>query len=454
MATILLVDDVDLFLELETSFLDEFGHQLITAASGEEALELMRTVSPDLLLLDLFMPGIDGDEVCRRLRATETWATLPIVMVTAAGKEAEIRRCLEAGCSDYLTKPVSRKDLLEKVQRLLGWAVPRSSPRVSAPLRVQLTNSECSLSTSARDISRHGIYVKGRHPLQVESLVELLVELSATEQISLVGMVKRVEQGDEPGLGIYFVHPEPEGQAALDRYVSSRSGEQKGTDQQPGDQDEQLLQLLNANQALVEENSALQTRIRELEAENQEFAKQIVSSDDVNNNLTNLYIASSRLHSVLDRAEVIKIIKEVVINFVGAEQFALLIWDKNQQRLVFQAGEGFDSATFPTVAPGEGLLGEVFEAGEIFLHAGHVGKGSDDPLQPLAAIPVVIHDEVIGVLAIHRLFIQKDKFEPVDRQLFSMMAEHAATALFSANLYGESERKRQTYRGMMDILLK
>jgi hypothetical protein len=61
---------------------------------------------------------------------------------------------------------------------------------------------------------------------------------------------------------------------------------------------------------------------------------------------------------------------------------------------------------------------------------------------------------VSGVLAIYHLFIQKEKFEPVDRQLFSMMAEHAATALFSANLYGESERKRQTYRGMMDLLLK
>jgi CheY-like chemotaxis protein len=232
MATILLVDDVELFLQLEESFLEDCGHQLVTATSGEEALERMQSINPDLLLLDLYLPGIDGDEVCRRLRSSETWDNLPIVMVTAAGKETEIHKCLAAGCDDYLTKPINKKDLLDKVQRLLGWAVPRSAPRVSAPLRVQLTNSGRSLSTNARDISRTGIYVRSPHPLQVESLVELLVEFSATEQVSLAGMVKRVEQGAEPGMGIYFVHPDPKGQAALDRYVRSQAGEPQASAQQ------------------------------------------------------------------------------------------------------------------------------------------------------------------------------------------------------------------------------
>jgi CheY-like chemotaxis protein/GAF domain-containing protein len=454
MATILLVDDVELFLQLEESFLEDCGHQLVTATSGEEALERMQSINPDLLLLDLYLPGIDGDEVCRRLRSTEAWANLPIVMVTAAGKETEIHKCLAAGCDDYLTKPINKKDLLDKVQRLLGWAVPRSAPRVSAPLRVQLTNSGRSLSTNARDISRTGIYVRSPHPLQVESLVELLVEFSATEQVSLAGMVKRVEQGAEPGMGIYFVHPDPKGQAALDRYVRSQAGEPQASAQQAVTQDERISQLQNSNQDLLEENYSLNNRILELEAENREFAEQIVNIEEVNNNLTNLYIASTRLHSVLDLGKVVEIIREVVINFVGAEQFALLIWDKEKQKLCFQAGEGFEPEVFPEVAPGEGLLGEVFVAGVSYLHDGNVSQGSQDPLQPLAAIPLMIHGEVSGVLAIYHLFIQKEKFEPVDRQLFSMMAEHAATALFSANLYGESERKRQTYRGMMDLLLK
>ena len=68
-------------------------------------------------------------------------------------------------------------------------------------------------------------------------------------------------------------------------------------------------------------------------------------------------------------------------------------------------------------------------------------EGSDDPMSPLAAIPLKIHGKTMGVLAIYRLFIQKESFAQVDYQLFSMMAEHAATALFSSSLYEESERK-------------
>ena len=80
--------------------------------------------------------------------------------------------------------------------------------------------------------------------------------------------------------------------------------------------------------------------------------------------------------------------------------------------------------------------------------------GSDDPQRPLAVIPLTIHGETSGVLAVYRLFVQKEAFEAIDYQLFSMLAEHAATALFSASLYEVSERKRETYKGFMDLQLK
>jgi hypothetical protein len=83
-----------------------------------------------------------------------------------------------------------------------------------------------------------------------------------------------------------------------------------------------------------------------------------------------------------------------------------------------------------------------------------ITAGSDELLDPIAAIPLHILGRPMGLLAIYRLFSQKQRFEPVDYQLFSMLAEHAATALFSATLYGDSERKRATYRGLVDLLLK
>ena len=114
MSNILLVDDVELFLELEKSLLEDLEYNLTTAMSGEEVLERIDTIKPDLILLDLYMGGLDGDEVCRRLREIDRWRALPIIMVTAAGRREEIERCLQAGCDDYVTKPVSKVELVEK----------------------------------------------------------------------------------------------------------------------------------------------------------------------------------------------------------------------------------------------------------------------------------------------------------------------------------------------------
>ncbi|ORJ54979.1 response regulator [Geothermobacter hydrogeniphilus] len=453
MATLLLIDDVELFLQLEKSFLQESGHDILTRTSAVEVLTELPLLEPDLILLDLYMPDLDGDDFCRRLRSDERWQRLPVIMVTAGGKEEEIRRCLEAGCDDYLTKPVNKNELLEKVERLLGGLRHRTAERVAASLRVRLQQRGKSLSATVGDVSRNGIYVRSRNELAVGSLVEILLELPTGDQLQVLGKVKRVKPGAEAGMGIYFIHPEPQGIAALESYLHQQAS---AAVQQPlpvvDDRTKSEADL--SVEELRRQNADLLARIRELEEENREFAEQLIQSEDVNNNLTNLYIASSRLHSVLDREQVIEIIKEVVINFVGAEKFALLLWNKQENCLCFEAGEGFESDEFPAVAAGEGIVGGAFASGETYLQEGVVTAGSDDPLQPLVAIPLKIHDEVMGVLAVYQLFVQKESFASVDHQLFSMMAEHAATALFSATLYGQSERKRKTYQGMMDLLLK
>ncbi len=216
-----------------------------------------------------------------------------------------------------------------------------------------------------------------------------------------------------------------------------------------------MLSLENECSRLRSEQDDALRRIGELEQENLDFANQLVQVEDVNNNLTNLYIASSRLHSTLDREETLEIIKEVVINFVGAEKFAVFLFDKTTQQLHFETGEGFEeSDTFPDITLGDGVIGEAAATSENYFYTGPISQGSDDILAPIVAIPLLIHDQMIGMLAIYRLFIQKEQLESIDYQLFSMLGEHAASALFSSTLYGHSERKRQTYQGFVDLLLK
>jgi adenylate cyclase len=115
-ARILVVDDVPQNLRLLTAVLEPRGYTVVTATSGEEALGRLDGV--DLVLLDVVMPGIDGYDVCRRLRADPRTSFLPVVMVTASG-EQEKRKAIEAGADDFVAKPFDHDELLARVRSLL-----------------------------------------------------------------------------------------------------------------------------------------------------------------------------------------------------------------------------------------------------------------------------------------------------------------------------------------------
>jgi len=376
---------------------------------------------------------------------------LPIIMVTAAGRRNEIEKCLQAGCNDYITKPVNKQELIEKIQRLMGNVKARKAPRESVGLPVHLECDAWSGTVWARDLSRNGIFLETSTEFAIGTVVSINLELPGDQQARLLGKVARLATAEEGGCGIYIVHHEPEG---LPLEPAKPADVATGSD--PGELRAQMEKLQEQKRVLESDSEHLRTRIREVEEENLDFANQLVRTEDINNNLTNLYVASSRLHSVLNQEQVVAIIKEITINFVGAEKFALLMRPKEAPGLDFLTGEGFEENEFPPhiAVEDNDIFRQVVDAQDIYLVEGSVVEGSDDPMRPLAAIPLVIHGEVSGVLAIYRLLVQKDKFETIDYQLFSMMAEHAATAIFSSSLYEESERKRETYRGVMDLLLK
>lgn len=116
---ILAVDDEEDILELLRFNLTKEGFAVACASSGEEALKSALSQRPDLILLDLLLPGMDGLEVARRLKGDATTKEIPVVMVTAKGEEADIVAGLEVGAEDYITKPFSRKVLIARVRAVL-----------------------------------------------------------------------------------------------------------------------------------------------------------------------------------------------------------------------------------------------------------------------------------------------------------------------------------------------
>ena len=116
-ARVLVVDDQPANIRLLEAILAPRGYDVATATSGEEALEAISRTPVDLVLLDIVMPGLDGYEVCRRIRGQVDTAYLPVVMVTASGEEEKIK-ALEAGADDFLTKPINQSELLARVASL------------------------------------------------------------------------------------------------------------------------------------------------------------------------------------------------------------------------------------------------------------------------------------------------------------------------------------------------
>ncbi len=117
---ILVVDDEPIIVRLMEFILARQGHDLIVAVNGEEALEKIKTHRPDLVLLDIMMPRIDGYEVAQKVRADPQTAELPIIMLSAKAQDEDIRRGVEVGVDEYITKPFTPDHLVRVVSEHLS----------------------------------------------------------------------------------------------------------------------------------------------------------------------------------------------------------------------------------------------------------------------------------------------------------------------------------------------
>ena len=144
--TILAVDDEVHILELISFNLKAAGYHVVTALTGEEALKRCEVERPSLVLLDIMLPGIDGLEVCRRLKGDRMTSNIPIIMLTARGDEVDKILGLELGADDYITKPFSVRELGARVKSLLRRVAPQqeSEPQTlrAGDIMIDITNYE------------------------------------------------------------------------------------------------------------------------------------------------------------------------------------------------------------------------------------------------------------------------------------------------------------------------
>jgi CheY-like chemotaxis protein len=116
MPKVLVVDDVVDNVELLADALEDVGYEVLKAFSGIEALNIAGSSKPDVIMLDIIMPGIDGIEVCRRLKSNPKLKSIPVIMVSALGEDSDLKMGLEAGAQDYIIKPYNVSVALSQVQ--------------------------------------------------------------------------------------------------------------------------------------------------------------------------------------------------------------------------------------------------------------------------------------------------------------------------------------------------
>ena len=210
-------------------------------------------------------------------------------------------------------------------------------------------------------------------------------------------------------------------------------------------------ELTERLRALEKERDALLARFSQVEAMNRSVSARYEEIETQNNNLANLYVASYQLHATLNFAEVLDTVREILINLIGAEGFAIFWVDERGGRLRRELSQGMGAGVPELVRPEDGPLKDAFQGQSYYANPLPEPEGVD-AAHPIACIPLKIGPRVIGLVAIYRLLQQKESFEPLDFELFTLLAGHAATALFSSKLYQRSEKKLSELQGFLDLL--
>ncbi len=224
---ILLADDVDLFLELEKTLFRRENFDLLIARSGAEAWDKACTEIPDLIFMDLFMPQMDGDEVCRKIKLHSPTAHIPVIMVTQGGRSADLERCRQSGCDDILLKPINRHLFVATARRFLRVS-DRLEPRVLARLEVRHVEGRGELLRDySLNLSSGGLFLATNSPLPVDTRLTLAFQLPDSQlPITCPGCVAWVNLPGEwfnpllpTGMGLQFLDLSTDELSALRQFV-------------------------------------------------------------------------------------------------------------------------------------------------------------------------------------------------------------------------------------------
>jgi hypothetical protein len=217
-----------------------------------------------------------------------------------------------------------------------------------------------------------------------------------------------------------------------------------------GQMKDKIALLEKEKATLIKEIEVHRRETAAMEEENREFAERYVQVERQNSDLISMYVASYQLHSTLNYDEVLKTVKDITINMMGGESFAVYLIDNAAKKLIPIAEEGMEGITVDPPDLDDNVITELFKNRNAKL----MGDKAEyaDGNEPVALLPLTLGDEPFGVIIIYKLLIQKEGFQSLDFELTELLGKHAASALYSAKIHTLSERKRNTLEGFIDLI--
>lgn len=211
-----------------------------------------------------------------------------------------------------------------------------------------------------------------------------------------------------------------------------------------------IREFIKKIEGLESEKMKLLSSFREVAAKTDAFASTFAEVEAELSNLASLYVASNQLHSTLNLRGVVRQIKEMLAQLVGAKSFAIYFVSDNGGELVPIVHEGIRSDEVHRVPVGDGPIGSAF-----FTGIASIKEEGDltecGPSSPAACVPLRVEDRVIGVIALFSTFAQKTKFLPVDYEFFKLLAAHAASAIIAARLFSEANGRAPGIDAFLDL---
>ena len=223
---ILIVENSQSFIQVVSEFFKTSGYDFLAATNGIDAIKVIGESSPDLVLMDLYMSGMNGDECCKKIKSNPSTKGVPVIIVTPSDKAEDIEKCKNSGCDDYITKPVSMISLIKKLKQFLP-IPPRRYKRAPMCTTVKYYFGDQEYAGVIFSISEGGLFIKGEKVLEKESKVRVIFDIpQIAKHIEIEGKVvwDTNERDQIPGVmshgfGMEFLSIDEKGAEAIKTYV-------------------------------------------------------------------------------------------------------------------------------------------------------------------------------------------------------------------------------------------